>query len=154
MKSKIRNQLSVTTPEQSRRMIAVGYSFETADMAWVKPHYYVSSILQEKEKAEKYPTDSYDILPAWSLLRLYQMLPSYLTLTLNEETGECVSWDLRIDKYNGVTYIDDKGKYAYIGKADSLVPMNNLVDTFIWLAENGWMFTVDEELDCLPKEMW
>ena len=33
------------------------------------------------------------------------MLPSYLTLTLNEETGECVSWDLRIDKYNGVTYI-------------------------------------------------
>ena len=33
------------------------------------------------------------------------MLPSYMTLTLNEETGECVSWDLRIDKYNGVTYI-------------------------------------------------
>ena len=33
------------------------------------------------------------------------MLPSYMTLTLNEETGECVSWDLRIDKYNGGTYI-------------------------------------------------
>lgn len=153
MKSEVRNKLSVTTPEQSRQMLAVGYSIETADMVWIKPHYHVSSILQEKEKAKDYPPDSYDILPAWSLLRLYQMFPSCLSVTTNEYTGECFSWDLRIDKYMGITYVDNDGKYVYVGNADSLTPMGNLVGTFIWLAQNNWMFAVNEELNYVPEEM-
>lgn len=64
------------------------------------------------------------------------MLPSCLRLTTKEDTGECVCWDLRIDKYMGITYVDDEGEYEYVGEADSLVPMNNLVNAFIWLAEN------------------
>lgn len=153
MKSEVRNKLSVTTSEQSRQMLESGYSISTADMVWIKPHYNVSSILQEKEKAENYPKDSYDILPAWSLLRLYQMLPTSLLTTINEETGECVSWDLNIDKYLGVTYVDGNGKYEYVGKVDSLTPIDNLVGAFIWLAENNWMFAVNEELDYIPEEM-
>ena len=49
------------------------------------------------------------------------MLPSYLTLTLNEETGECVSWDLRIDKYNGVTYISIMSNSKALCKGKSFV---------------------------------
>ena len=153
MKSDVRNKLSVTTPEQSKQMLEVGYSIDTADMIWVQPHYSVSPMLQEKEKMENYSTDLYDIFPAWSLLRLYQMLPSCLETTINVETGECVSWDLKIDKYIGVTYVDNDDKYVYVGKADSLTPIDNLVQVFIWLAENDWMFAINEELDYIPKEM-
>lgn len=152
MKSKIRQQLSVTSPEQSLRLLEVGYTIDTADMVWIKPHYNVSSILQEKEKARNYPTDSYDTLPAWSLLRLFQMLPSCLRLTTDEDTGECICWDLRIDKYMGITYGGDD-RYEYIGEIDCLVPINNLVNVFIWLVENDWMPAIDEELDLLPDVM-
>ena len=134
-------------------MLEAGYSIDTADMVWVKPHYHVSAILQEKEKSKNYPIDLYDILPAWSLLRLYQMLPTCLLITINEETGECISWDLNIDKYLGVKYVDGDGKIIYVGKADSLTPMDNLVGTFIWLAENNWMFAVNEELNYVPEEL-
>lgn len=153
MKSKIRKQLSVTSPEQSKRLLEVGYTIDTADMVWIKHQYCVSSILQEKENAENYPTDSYDILPAWSLLRLYQMLPPYLNLLVNEDTDEWDLWDLKIDKDKGITYVDSDGNYAYIEESYSLVPIDNLVNVFIWLAENDWMYAVDEEFDSLPERM-
>lgn len=153
MKSKIRKQLSVTSPEQSKRLLEVGYTIDTADMVWIKQHYCVSSILQEKENANNYPTDSYDILPAWSLLRLYQILPSYLQLLVNEDKDEWNLWNLKIDKDKGITYVDSDGNYEYVGESYSLVPIDNLVNVFIWLAENGLMYAVDEEFDNLPEIM-
>lgn len=153
MKSKIRKQLSVTSPEQSKRLLEVGYTIDTADMVWIKQHYCVSSILQEKENANNYPTDSYDILPAWSLLRRYQILPSYLQLLVNEDKDEWNLWNLKIDKDKGITYVDSDGNYEYVGESYSLVPIDNLVNVFIWLAENGWMYAVDEEFDNLPEIM-
>jgi len=154
MKSKIRKQLSVTSPKQSRRLLEVGYAINTADMVWIKQHHYcTSSILQEKENAENYPTDSYDILPAWSLLRLYQMLPPYLNLLVNEDTDEWKLWNLKIDKDKGITYVDSDGNYEYIGEPYSLVPIDNLVNAFIGLAEKGWLSAVEEEFDNLPEIM-
>ena len=120
-------------------------------MVWIKQHYCVSSILQEKENAENYPTDSYDILPAWSLLRLYQILPPYLQLLVNEDTDEWNLWNLKIDKDKGITYVDSKGNCEYVGESYSLSPIDNLVNAFIGLALKGWMPAVDEEFDSLPE---
>ena len=70
------------------------------------------------------------------------MLPSCLRLTTDEDTGECICWDLGIDKYMGITYGDDD-RYEYIGEIDCLVHINNLVNVFIWLAENDWMPAIE-----------
>ena len=153
MKSRIRQQLSVTSPEQSLRLFEVGYTIDTADMVWIKHHYCASSVLQEKENAENYPTDSYDILPAWSLLRLYQMLPPYLQLLVNEDNDEWNLWNLKIDKDNGVAYVDNSGKYEYVGEIRSMSPIDNLVNAFVGLAEKGWLSAVEEEFDNLPEIM-
>ena len=122
-------------------------------MVWINHQYCVSSVLQEKENAENYPTDSYDILPAWSLLRLYQMLPPHLNLLVNEDADEWNLWELKIDKDKGITYVDSDGNYANIEESYSLVPIDNLVNAFIWLAENDWMYAVDEEFNSLPEMM-
>ncbi len=153
VKSKIRQQLFVTSPEQSLRLLEVGYTIDTADMVWIKHHYCASSVLQEKENAENYPTDSYDILPAWSLLRLYQMLPPYLQLLVNEGNDEWNLWNLKIDKDNGVAYVDGSGNYEYVGEVRSMSPIDNLVNAFVGLAEKGWLSAAEEEFDNLPEIM-
>ena len=60
---------------------------------------------------------------------------------------------LKIDKDKGITYVDSDGNYAYIEESYSLVPIDNLVNAFIWLAENDWMYAVDEEFNSLPEMM-
>ncbi len=71
MNKKERIFLSATSVKQSKKLIEAGYS---ADMAWVKPNTFITTYtLFEKEQTLNYPLESYEVVPAWSLLRLLQL---------------------------------------------------------------------------------
>ena len=81
------------------------------------------------------------------------MLPPYLQLLVNEDNDEWNLWNLKIDKDNGVAYVDNSGKYEYVGEIRSMSPIDNLVNAFVGLAEIGWLSAVEEEFDNLPEIM-
>lgn len=132
---------SVTSAEQSKRLIELGYSAETADLIYIKPPYFKGYHLLKKEWAKNYD-DSYAKLPAWSLARLIDLLPEYLDIALDEMAEDSVFYDLRFDKYS-VTYATAENKIIFTS-GDKHTLLEAIVDTFVWLAENGWKFKVDE----------
>ena len=55
---------------------------------------------------------------------------------------DSVFYDLRFDKYS-VTYATAENKIIFTS-GDKHTLLEAIVDTFVWLAENGWKFKVDE----------
>mgnify|MGYP004531345447 CR=1 FL=1 len=149
MNKKERNFLSVTSVKQSKQLLDAGYSADMADMAWVKPNTFVTTYtLFEKEQTKNYPSESYEVVPAWSLLRLLQILPSSLEVVMDEETMECKIWDVVIRKDNGISYIDSgDGDCLFKSQSNPMQFKNCLVETFLWLAKEQWHFKVEEEFD-------
>ena len=139
---------SVTSTEQSKRLTDLGYSAETADLIYIKPPYCKGYHLFKKEWAKNYD-DSYTKLPAWSLARLIDLLPEYLDVALDEMAEDCVFYDLRFDKYS-VTYATAENKTIF-ASGDKHTLLEAIVDTFVWLAENGWKFKVDENASMYLK---
>jgi hypothetical protein len=88
-----------TSINQSKKLIELGLSVDTADMWWVK-HYLIAKN-QELDK----PSDDEinDVFPAWSLSALTNLLPSKFT-----EKG----------KYSETTYNIDIRKYALTEDVD------------------------------------
>lgn len=68
-----------TTREQSERLLTLGLSTETADMCWFndmqKPFCAPYKCFAEKAQDMKWV-----ILPAWSLHRLVEMMPSFIDI--------------------------------------------------------------------------
>ena len=132
---------SVTSSEQAKRLIELSSSAETEDLIYIKPPYFKGYHLLKKEWAKNYD-DSYAKLPAWSLARLIDLLPEYLDIALDEMAEDSVFYDLRFDKYS-VTYATAENKIIFTS-GDKHTLLEAIVDTFVWLAENGWKFKVDE----------
>lgn len=153
MNSKDRNFLSVTSVEQSRQLLDAGYSADMADMAWVKPNSFTTYKLFEKEQTLNYSSESYEVVPAWSLLRLLQILPSSLETLVDEETMECKIWDVVISKENGVSYVDSEGERIFSSQSNPLLLKDCLVETFLWLDKEAWRYMVEEEFDELPQNL-
>lgn len=153
MNSKDRNFLSVTSVEQSKQLLDVGYSADMADMAWVKPNMFTTYNLFEKEQTLNFQPESYEVIPAWSLLRLIQLLPSSLEIVIDEETMECEIWNAVISKDDGISYVNESGNCIFKSKADYMTLKNSLVETFVWLANEGWYFKVEEEYDDFPLNL-
>ena len=93
MNKKERIFLSATSVKQSKKLLEAGYSADMADMAWVKPNTFLTTYtLFEKEQTLNYPLESYEVVPAWSLLRLLQLLPSSLEVVMEafvERYAQC-----------------------------------------------------------------
>ena len=153
MNKKERIFLSATSVKQSKKLLEAGYSADMADMAWVKPNTFITTYtLFEKEQTLNYPLESYEVVPAWSLLRLLQLLPSSLEVVMDEETMECKIWDVVVRKDNGISYVDSNdGECLFITQSNPMQLKNCLVETFLWLAKEQWHFKVEEEFDNLSN---
>lgn len=153
MNKKERIFLSATSVKQSKKLLEAGYSADMADMAWVKPNTFITTYtLFEKEQTLNYPLESYEVVPAWSLLRLLQLLPSSLEVVVDEETMECKIWDVVVRKDNGISYVDSNdGECLFITQSNPMQLKNCLVETFLWLAKEQWHFKVEEEFDSLSN---
>ena len=148
MNKKERIFLSVTSVKQSKQLFDASYSTDMADMAWVKPNTFTTYTLFEKEQTLNYPLESYEVVPAWSLLRLLELLPSSLEVVTDEETMECKIWDVVIRKDNGISYIDsDDGDCRFKSQSNPELLKDCLVETFLWMAKEQWHFKVEEEFD-------
>ena len=144
-----RNFLSVTSVKQSKQLLDAGYSADMADMAWIKPNTFITTYnLFEKEQTLNYPLESYEVVPAWSLLRLLQLLPSSLEVVTDEETMECKIWDVVLRKDNGISYIDsDDRDCLFKTQSNPMLLKDCLIETLLWLAKEQWHFMVEEEFD-------
>lgn len=149
MNKKERNFLSVTSIKQSKQLLDAGYSADMADMAWIKPNTFITTYnLFEKEQTLNYPLESYEVVPAWSLLRLLQLLPSSVEVVTDNETMECKIWDVVLRKDNGISYIDsDDRDCLFTTQSNPMLLKDCLIETFLWLAKEQWHFKVEEEFD-------
>ncbi len=130
-------------------MLDAGYSADMADMAWIKPNTFITTYnLFEKEQTLNYPLESYEVVPAWSLLRLLQLLPSSVEVVTDNETMECKIWDVVLRKDNGISYIDsDDRDCLFTTQSNPMLLKDCLIETFLWLAKEQWHFKVEEEFD-------
>lgn len=125
-----------TTREQSERLLSLGLKKETADMVYV-PH-YVNGVLKdyfepkvlEKKVLEYMLTDEAfkDYIPAWSLHRLIEMMPSVIYRKGRLDYYLNVNRDGVIYDRMGIACIE----YIY----DNL--FDNIVLCIEWLIKEGY----------------
>lgn len=117
-----------TTKEQSKRLLSLGLKRETADMGWVKNlngYGYTLAI------AEDY---SFIDIPAWSIGRLWEILPKELEL-YGDEVGPKV-FQKSLDPQSNIEYkaSDSDVPIKYFWDGDIY---DRLIDCFKWLSESG-----------------
>lgn len=130
------NSQICTSVEQSKRLLELGLKPETADMS-----YYVldsepvliigmAQVYRETLKGGKIvETRNAEIIPAWSLHRLIEILPSGIS---------------KIDCYYGLTFDKDIIQYEDYGIdvlksfGDNPCLYDNIVDCIEWLIKEGY----------------
>lgn len=120
-----------TTIEQSRELLRLGLSPETADMYYIKKSPVYPRVLPEGMQI-----DSASVLcPAWSLTALFRMIP-HTGFTGCELNNYCDSGEVYTASYL------DKG-LTPIRLADT--PVDAVWDIVCWLLENGKITTSKED---------
>ena len=120
-----------TSVEQSKKLLELGLSSESADMCWALP-------CAIAEKVEDIPPQLYveqycsaDIAPAWSLSRLENMLPC--GITVDNQSYLFSKWN-RLDKSWKASYhLGESEHVSFTG--DSFEVIYNMI---VWLLENDY----------------
>ena len=120
------NSQICTSREQSERLIALGLKKETADMFWWDNGYGSCAVISRP--VEKEDGEYGKVIPAWSLARLVEMMP---TLIYRRER---LYWlDINND---GVCY-NTNGSFACVEYiADNLY--DNILYCIEWLIKKGY----------------
>ena len=123
-----------TSHEQSERLFALGLKKDTADMIWTHAYYgtWVVTALENPLYEEG------DSVPAWSLGRLIEMLPSPIPISEDLPTFHHyayldlskVSVDYEWENYDG----EDKMLVGFYGNGFFAA----VVDATEWLIKNGY----------------
>lgn len=123
-----------TSIEQSERLLALGLKKETADMVWTHA-YYGTWVVTESENPLYKESDS---VPAWSLGRLVEMLPSPIPISKDMPTFHhyacldlskvSVSYDW--EDYDG----EDRTLASFYGNGF----FSAVVDAIEWLIKEGY----------------
>jgi hypothetical protein len=128
------NSQICTTKEQSERLIALGLKKETADMVWTHA-YYATWAATASENPLYEESDS---VPAWSLGRLIEMLPSPIKLKEDLPTFHPYA-------YLGLTKVSIDYHWSdYDGEEIDLVAFYGngffaaVVDAIEWLIKEGY----------------
>ena len=109
------NSLPCTSIEQSTRLLAIGLKKETADMTWFRrsknADWELDTMPYQGWVEEILPiVDGYaleDIIPAWSVLRLFEMYTG----------GRYCKWDMSAFKWDDlIDCIEDAIKRGYFNK--------------------------------------
>lgn len=128
------NSQICTTREQSERLLALGLKPETADMVWTHA-YYETWVVTASENPLYEESES---LPAWSLGRLIEMLPSPIPISEDLRTFHhyaylelskvSVSYDW--EDYDG----EDRTFASFYGNGF----FSAVVDAIEWLIKEGY----------------
>lgn len=113
------NSQICTTREQSERLLALGLKKETADMYIFDDEVYIGK-------------PNIDDIPAWSLHRMVQMMPSAVY------QGESIRYFMIEQGHNvGYWYFgEDECELCKIWSRKDLY--NNIIDSIEWLIEKGY----------------
>ena len=117
-----------TTKEQSGRLLALGLNRETADMCWFndmqKPFCAPYKCFAEKAQDMKWV-----ILPAWSLHRLIEMMPTYIGVVSED-------WTLNILQGKLIAYTnDERNDFLFAQGAISLY--DSIIAAIEWHIQTG-----------------
>ena len=135
METKFNSKSSVcTSREQSERLLALGLKKETADMVWTHAYYgtWVVTALENPLYEEG------DSVPAWSLGRLIEMLPSPIPISEELPTLHHYAF-LNLSNESVGYYWED-----YDGAGRALVGFSGkgffsaVVDATEWLIKEGY----------------
>ena len=111
------NSQVCTDKNQSERLLALGLKKETADMFWWDNGYGSCAVISRP--AEKEDGEYGEVIPAWSLHRLIEMMPK--NIAIDGDTA----YPLQIQKRS-----DGKWCVGYQGWYDCV---GNLYDSVIWI---------------------
>ena len=119
-----------TSIEQSKKLLELGLSSESADMCWALP-------CAIAEKVEDIPPQLYveqycsaDIAPAWSLSRLESKIPCGIT---NEDGDTYLfnKWNRLDGSWKAAYHLDDNEYISFTGNSFEVI-----YDMIVWLLEN------------------
>ena len=133
METKFNSQIA-TSRSQSERLLALGLKKETADMVWTHA-YYGTWVVTASENPLYEDSDS---VPAWSLGRLVEMLPS--TIKLKEDLPTFYPYaDLGLTKvsvdYHWSDYdTEERNLVGFYGNGF----FSAVVDAIAWLIKEGY----------------
>ena len=120
------NSQICTSREQSERLLALGLKKETADMYWIKPFNEWIAIVGDGNADE-------DNIPAWSLHRLIEIMPSSIKI---EDNSAYLAMNNNI-----VTYLYYYEDYAEMSSCIDFYMGKNIYDNLIycikWLINEG-----------------
>ena len=124
--------MNYTTIEQSKKLLELGLSPETADMLW-EQHFFEIPYVTVKPYTTKGRSIGSHILPCWSLEALLELLRSYNDCnSLSIFSNRSQKWQITISYYD------------VIWKDHEEININLLeasYNTVIWLLENGYIKT-------------
>jgi hypothetical protein len=124
-----------TSIEQSKKLLELGLSSESADMCWAFP-------CAIAEKVEDIPPQLYveqycsaDIAPAWSLSRLESKIPCGIT---NEDGDTYLfnKWNRLDGSWKAAYHLDDNEYISFTGNSFEVI-----YDMIVWLLENDFPLT-------------
>ena len=134
------NSQICTSREQSERLLALGLKKETADMTiHIKSDggWYVTAepFYEWEDDMNTLPSleEPEQILPAWSLHRLIEMMP--MSLVEDKVYHEC--WDLNVTPI-AVIYRNQDEPSEWIGECMGRGMYNNIIDCIEWLIKEGY----------------
>ena len=111
------NSQICTSREQSERLLALGLKKETADMHWWDNEYGCCAVISRPAEKDDYGYG--EVIPAWSLHRLIEMMPK--NIAIDGDTA----YPLQIQKRS-----DGKWCVGYQGWYDCV---GDLYDSVIWI---------------------
>ena len=127
-----------TSREQSERLLALGLKKETADMCWTK----VGTKSRTFYVPELAPINmvSWRHTPAWSLHRLWCLLPRYITIVTHYEYGRKykAELDLTMDSYQNVCYLEGVDEPCYYMSFFANDAYESICKAIEWLIKEGY----------------
>lgn len=141
-----------TSREQSERLLALGLKKETADMCYkVTTHDFKGNEINEKDRHYTlccwYDESSLvcglerkETIPAWSLHRLWCLLPHYITKVTHFEYGRQyrAALDLTMDSYQNVSYLEGVDEPCYDMSFFANDAYESICKAIEWLIKEGY----------------
>jgi hypothetical protein len=123
-----------TSVEQSKKLLELGLSSESADMCWALPCAIAEKVEDIPPQLYVEPYCSADIAPAWSLSILESMLPC--GITVDNQSYLFSKW-IRIDNsWKAAYHLDDSEYVSFSGNSFEVI-----YDMIVWLLKNDFPLT-------------
>ena len=126
-----------TDKNQSERLLALGLKKETADVSYQYLNQWDGWFIRPIEEDEKI---THMEIPAWSLHRLWCLLPRYITIVTHYECGRKykAELDLTMDSYQNVFYLEGVDEPCYDMSFFANDAYESICKAIEWLIKEGY----------------